>query len=327
MTHHWAVHVDDGQLRLDAEESQPMTPPPDGVVVTLEATVIGPPELHKSGAGQPGLGVVTEVGKDASEWLGQRVLVPATVPVSDERLAALAVQARPHSGAYLATQLSVAARWLCPVPETAYSELTAALIAREAADAYALVVAANLRPKAVVPILGDSLVARFAAELCRYRSAIPIAVCSNDGVAQWAQTNEIAVSRSTPGGEEAVESLREQLRQHEGIAQHVIVADATSRYVTLACDVAAPFAECALLAGRQTASAPSSTIQLEGASLAGLCLRTVPGAHPDLIPEIAAIVGKGALDIENEIEVVTPGMLTTSRALSGPWQTLVVDCR
>jgi len=272
---------------------------PDDLLVAVEAAVVGPPEalaLDLAAGRAPGgaaVGRVAAAGAAAAHRVGERVLVgpvrpcfecdvcrrghPAVCPARlrlgldvDGALASHVV-----ARARATTGLTGPLDGVLPGPE-------AALLPREAALAYDMAVRAGLAPGDVAIWLGSGPIARLGAAVTRAL-----------GAATFVPTaEELALSPR-----DCATAVGERLRA-AGATLPPRVFEVSARAVgrERAAALAGPGATLVLLAASAAGSPDAAA--LPAALLDGdVAVVGVAGAHPDLLPELAALVARGELDL------------------------------
>jgi hypothetical protein len=240
------------------------------VYVRLEHQVVG-----GTSPAPAGIGVIERTGSEAESYLGRRVLVPAVIPASEERDAPLTANRQPDDDdVALWAQLRCPARWILPLEDGLELPAAAAVCGADLASAYALVVAANTLPRAPMLIVG----ATATAEL---------------------------VARVASGRNVTIEHLRSpaDTPRFEGSDRvFVVIADASPELSAAACALVQSLdrPSVAVLAGVAAANLDLATIASRGTTVVG-----VPGAHPDLLAEIAALVVKGQIELDDLVTVQT----------------------
>jgi len=288
-------------------------PPDDGVVVDIHAAALGAPELA---ARLPGLtpggaavGEVVAAGEAATHLLGARVLLGPLEPCGEcDRCrrgavwacAELAIRGETIDGA-LAQRAVARARWVCPLVEgLELPDASAAAVARELAEPYALYARAGVGPGEPVVIAGDGARARLLVQLARARGTRPIVVTADGGYA--ARLGDDSCVAIAPGGDLLARTRAADAEAGFGERPWRVFeadgdADARARAVALAVDGA--------IVALSRAAAPTATAVDADALVAGGCaLLGVPGAHPDLVSEVAALVVRGDVSIDSVVDVV-----------------------
>ncbi|HKE14090.1 MAG TPA: alcohol dehydrogenase catalytic domain-containing protein [Kofleriaceae bacterium] len=288
----------------------------DRIRVQIEAAVCAEPELAALAASasrasasaaspatevvEPGgaaVGRVVDAGEGAAHMRGRRVVVGPIDPCGEcERCRrglpfacgegrALGVSA---PGA-LAGEVTVRARWATELGGGLdVAGPLAALLAREAADAYALHARCGLAAGEPAVVLGRGPVARLAAQIAAARGARVVAGSAGDAT--------------------TIERVTAHLAEHAGGGRPIKIiaaaggADAgDDDELGLALRLARPGALVAVLA-RSPVPSPDgrdvAALVAGGGALVG-----VPGAHPDLVPEVAALAVKGEIDLAAAAEV------------------------
>jgi D-arabinose 1-dehydrogenase-like Zn-dependent alcohol dehydrogenase len=279
----------------------------DRIRVAVEAAVCAEPELAWLGAAQPAcapggaaVGRVVATGEGAAHLAGSRVLVGPLDPCGEcERCrrglpfacADGRTLGRTAPGA-LAGEIEVGARWVTELAGglTVDGPL-AALLAREAADAYALHARAGLAAGEPAVVLGRGPVACLLTQIASARGARVVA--------------------ASAGEPHSVERVLAHLAEHAGGGRPVKILAAAGGAVDddelgLALRLARPGA---LIASLARAPRPTDATAGDIAALlaGGGALVGMPAAHPDLVPEVAALAVKGELDLAAAAEVHPAG--------------------
>jgi D-arabinose 1-dehydrogenase-like Zn-dependent alcohol dehydrogenase len=312
----------------------------DQVLVRVAASVFGAPELAGRFACTPGgaaVGTVQRTSQDAAHLLGKRVVVGPEQACGEcdvcRRGAAAVCPRGSHLGrtadGTLATAVVARARWVCPLE----GELAAgpgldgpaaAFIGREAAWAYTMVARAGVAPGEPVVIVGAGVLARFLVQIAVAKGARPLVLVTGDedsSTAAWADwiaaRGGVAVRPDKPDSESSNEESARRAVQaaadrggHGSRPWFVFETSAQTVQRTLALALAGPGARLTLLARRALGSPePGPDLPLDRVLDADGTVIGVTGAHPDLIPEVAALVVRGELDIEGAAEVLSPEQL------------------
>jgi D-arabinose 1-dehydrogenase-like Zn-dependent alcohol dehydrogenase len=266
------------------------------VRVAVEAAACAEPELAGlEGGAVPGgaaVGRVTHAGEGAAHLAGRRVLV-GTIQACGE--CDLCRRARPHAcparvelgdsapGA-LGGEVVARARWVLPLEGGLdLPGPLAALIAREAVDAYALLARAGVGAGDRVAILGRGPVAQLLRALARVRG----------------------IREVIPSGE-------------EGEPGAVLVASSEPADLTFALDVAAAPGAVRVVLARGDLAAGVTPGRVAALLAGGGALIGMPAGHPDFFAEVAALVAKGELDLAPAAEVIETGQPLADRsALAG----------
>lgn len=244
------------------------------VRVAVEAAACAEPELaaltaDRAVPGGAAVGRVVDAGEGGAHLLARRVLVG---PFQGCGECDACRRARPHacgSGAILGLTAPGAlggsvlarARWVVPLDEgLALDGPLAALVPREAADAYALLARAGVGAGDRVAVVGRGPVARLARALARRRGI---------------KTDS------------------------DGPPAAVLVASDDPRALA-----DAPEAPLLVALARRDLSAGISGERVAALLAAGGALVGMPGAHPDLYSEVAALAVKGELDLADAATVI-----------------------
>jgi len=294
--------------RLRAEPG-PVRPPSAGEVVVQVAGVALGVDPNAEVAGR-----VVAVGEAAGDWLGRRVVVPRVLPCGDcdrcrrGRAATCAARA---ARAGLASHETVPAKYLCSVepplwpaaldgnPDVADSDglWRLAALADAAAAPYGALMRAGIGPGELVVVVGGGVRGAFAVAIARAKGAHPVLVDASPARRERAAA---LGARFAVDGALAPTQLREALAREaaalglplSGAKLLETTATAQGRAIALALlgdggtavlldggdQTAAPLA-CELFAREET--------QVIGAS----------ACHPDLLPELCALVVRGELPL------------------------------
>jgi L-iditol 2-dehydrogenase len=313
---------------------------PDELQVEIEAAVVGPPELaalstepssaeRARGAvapGTAGVGRVVAAGAAAAHRVGERVLVgpvqacgecdvcrrghmavcPARVRLGVDRPGTLGgevvVRARVTLG--LGGPLADAAGLAGPA---------AALLPREAALSYELLVRAGVAAGEVTVWLGGGPVAALGQALAQAKGALGLAPTAAELALEPAEAALALRARLAETGAGGA-----PLRVYEVSGR----ADARARAVALA----GPGATLGLL-GAEVAGAPETPDLPSALVDRDVVILGVAGPHPDLLPELAALVARGDLELGSRCEVRGWDELTTLRAAPGGGERALVLAR
>lgn len=303
-----------GGLPIERESPVPDLAP-DGLLVEVEATVLGAPELRaldRGGDVVPGgaaVGRVVQTGPAATDALGKRVLVgpiEACGECAACRLSRVgACPSRVRRGldvdGTLASHVVARRRWVCTLDGPLFGMADgawAAALPREAALAYTLVARAGVAPGDATVWLGDDTVAQLGVQVARAKGAQGLSprreeleLCDADLHAALASRLESEISSATWRIFET--------RGH----------DVTRRR---ACQLAASGASLTLVAGDAAGSDHDAALPLCPSLNRDVELRGVAAPHPDLVPEIVAMVGRGDLDVASLVTVVPIGHLAST---------------
>jgi L-iditol 2-dehydrogenase len=298
------------------------------VLVEVEASVLGSPERHPCAAITPGgaaVGRVVDAGANALELRGKRVVIgPDQACGECDVCRRGAVAACPHRVVLgrsvhgtLASAVVARARWACVLDGGLHIDgPAAALIGREAAWAYTMFVRAGVGPGELVVIAGHDVVARFLVEIAVAKGARPLVLVTGDRPAwsAWIHARGGQAVSVTPG-----ERARAALADARGAAGHgerpwcIFATDAAPAQRRLALDAMTPGSRVVLLARSALGlDAAAPDLDIDAVVDADGALLGVAGAHPDLLPEIAALAVRGDIDLASASEVVAPEVLTWS---------------
>ncbi len=312
-------------------------PPDDGIVVNIHAAALGGPELAASAPeltpGGAAVGEVVAAGEAATHLLGTRVLLGPLEPCGEcDRCrrgavwacAQLAVRGQTFDGA-LAQRAVARGRWVCPLVDgLELPDATAAVVARELAEPYALYARAGVGPGEPVVVAGDGARSRLLVQIARARGTRPIVVTGDDGYAArlgddgcraLAPGDDLLARTRAAAGEAGFGERPWRVFEADGDA------DARARAVALATSGAI------VALGR--AATPTATAVNADALVAGGCtLLGVPGAHPDLLSEVAALVVRGDVVLDPVVDVVPAGDIAAAITRAGDHtRAVVVDFR
>jgi threonine dehydrogenase-like Zn-dependent dehydrogenase len=236
-------------------------------------------------------GTVVAAGDAAAEWLGRRVVVPRLLPCGDcdrcrrGQLASCAQRRERHG---LATHELVPARWLCSVEPPLWPPASdgneeqlwrLAALADAAAGPWAALARAGVGPGDSVVVVGTHARAQFAAAIAAAKGA---RVILDDGAAQ---PIERALVLETRG-------------------------DAPSRRRALA--LVGIGGRLALVDG----AVPAPPLDTDWSRLvaADAQVVTVTGAHPDLLPELCAMLARRQLLLAPHVRRVDVAAAPAARA-------------
>ncbi len=344
MTHR--VWRRDAGLAL-AELGVPAVVPGDGrVVVRVEGAALEPWAATAPGRvpGLAAVGNVVTTGNAAAEWLGARVVVPTLAPCGEcdccrRGGAALCPDGASHGidgPGTLATTVTAAARWLVRLEPSDSRPATragmaggagmgrvtmdvpgpaAAALGGELALAYALYARAGVGPRDPVIVWGRGAVARATAAILAAKGA-PAHVATDDAA--------LAAALGAAAGPATAAAAIAALTSHDARRPRKVIVTAPELLLP-ALAAAGPRATVVVLTAPGTSYAPAADL---GAALAAeITMTGVAGCHPDLVPELVALVVRGDLALDDLVEVVAlddlPARLV-ARAAARPPTTLVV---
>lgn len=270
----------------------------DEVLVAVEAIGVG-----RDGSGAPTasavLGEVVDSGANATAERGHRVVAGVVAPCGECgvcRRGAATVCPRARlvvalDGAVARREVAVPARWLCRLDgDLAVPGPAAVLIGGAAATAYAAFIAVGCPPGDPVIVLGAGGTARLAIDIARARGArvlVPPGPFAGDAI-------HIA--------HDGTRGSFEQAARAAGCADlpwRIIETTGTSAGRAAAAALGSPGVRYALVTGAGPSEPLDAAVLDAGATIAG-----IPGAHPDLLPEIAAMAVKRELDLAATVDVV-----------------------
>ena len=300
---------------------------PDELLVAVEHVALAAPELATlrdrpgRAPGGAAVGRVVATGSAATDHLGRRVLVGphhACAECDACRRGRLASCARARrlgdnvDGA-LATHVVAARRWVCPLDgalATAAPGPEAVLLARDAPLAYALATRAGLTAGDVSIWLGDGPVAALGRAVARALGSLVATPAPPEDPDGW-----VGAVRAALAGEAAAlpPSALWRVFDTAGTPASRRAAAAFARHG----------ATLGLLAGSAAGVAHDDLGALGGALDAGLdreaVLFGVALAHPDLVPEIAALATRGQLPLGESVQVFPVAALAEAlRAAAAP---------
>jgi 6-hydroxycyclohex-1-ene-1-carbonyl-CoA dehydrogenase len=267
-------------------------------------------------------GVVVAAGDAAAEWLGRRVVVPRVLPCGECdrcRRARTSSCRSPAPRGEVATCETVPARFLLSV-EPALLPVDAPLwplcaLADAAAAPYAAMVRAGLSPGGLLLAVGGGVRGRFAARLAQAKGAMS-AVLDADPARRAAAGSAGAgcVLDGADDDAEVLERLAAHARDRQSIAFELTVLETTGtaagrrRAVELA----------ALAGGTAVLLADGDglevTAPLDALAAAEAHVIGASACHPDLLPELLALVARGELSLDAEVERWPMSRLAEARA-------------
>ena len=304
----------------------------DSVLVRVQACVFGAPERMSSTDVVPGgaaVGTVVRAGSEAAHLLHRRVVVGPEQACGEcdvcRRGTPVLCPKGHHLGrdvhGALATEVKARARWLCALGDelsgAALDSPAAALIGREAAWAYTMFARAGVAPGEPVFVVGHDVVARLLVEVAIAKGVRPMAVfpAEQTGFADWiATTSAVPVAVADPGELAAAALAAATAGGHGRRPWFVFETSGTGAGRALALALAVPGTRWILLARRAlgldaseaspSGSTSARTIDIDVVTAMDGTVVGVTGAHPDLFPEVAALVVRGELDIAGAACVV-----------------------
>jgi threonine dehydrogenase-like Zn-dependent dehydrogenase len=278
------------------------TPRADEVLVEVEAAAVAGPELLAlaggDGAAGAAVGRVVAAGDAARHHQGARVVVGPVRACGEceacrrGRPAACPHAPPPERG--VASHVVAPARWLLPLAgplEGVAPGPAAAALAREAPLAYELHARAGVAPGDATVWLGDGAIAAFGAQIARAKGGAAFALTAE----------ERALPPAALGA-----ALRDRLAG-AGVPReapwHVLETTGRDAWRRRALALATPGGTLAFLSGAAAGTEDPATLALAAALGREVVMIGVRGAHPDLMPEVAALVARGELDLDRQVMV------------------------
>lgn len=273
---------------------------------------------------QPGAevcGRVVAAGDAAAEWLGRRVVVPRVLPCGEcgycRRGNTFACPSRARRGE-LATHETAPARWLLaaePPLDPGDGLWRWAALADAAATPYAGLLRAQVAPGDLCLVVGGGVRGRFACALAGAMGA-QVAVLDADparraaAVAAGARFALDGERLDAPGARAALYA-EARAAGVEYFYLKVIETTGTAAGRRRALALLDGGATAALLADGdgEDAPAPLDALAELGATVVG-----APACHPDLLPELAALVVRGDLDLAPHTVALPFGALADALA-------------
>jgi threonine dehydrogenase-like Zn-dependent dehydrogenase len=251
-------------------------PLPGQVVITVAGAALGvDPRAEIAGT-------VSAVGEAAGEWLGKRVVVPRILPCGDCKACRRGRVAHCRSRATrngLGATETVPARWLCSVEPPLWPESLESLesgglwrlaaLADAALAPYTALSRAGVGPSDRVVIVGRDARARFAAAIAAAKGATVVA---DEGAA--------------------------------GACDGAVILAAGVADRRRALELAGEGSTVVLLDGADDKSAPFATDWAQLVNAEAHVLGSV-GGHPDLLPELCALVVRGQVSLASAVRRVT----------------------
>jgi threonine dehydrogenase-like Zn-dependent dehydrogenase len=276
------------------------------VTVAVEAASLGP-RARAARATVPGVaavGRVVDSGPDGRHLIGARVVIgphqacgecdvcrrggAAVCPVGQT----LGIDAPGTAAVHVIGR----ARWVLPLDaDLAVPGPAAAVLGYEAALAYALYARAGVGPGEPTVVIGDGAVARLLVDVLVAKHAAPVVATADDGLGAWAAGRGAAVVARAGDLATAVRDA------------HAARGHGARPWKLFACD---GDPEAALSIAGPRATVAIAALEVRGDSRLGAAVDRevtaigVRGAHPDLMPEVAALAVRGELDVAGATELV-----------------------
>ncbi len=343
----WRSNADSWPLR-PTEQPQP-TLASDELLVAVEGAVVGAPERFPTAnvtPGGAGVGEVIDAGSDAAELRGKRVVFGPDLACGECDVCRRALTAAcprkqtlgQSSDGALASAVVVRARWVCALEDRlAVPGPEAALLGREAAWAYGMFVRAGVGPGDPVIITGDDVTARFLVEIAIARGTRPLMVSESLSAGWRAWIEERGGIALESAASRAARDVRHAAAEagHGERPAHVFVtrSDAATRALALASLTRG--GQLVLLSGAALGErGPDQPHSLDAIANGDGSLLGIAGTHPDLLPELAALVVHEELNLSEAAAVIGPDDMADAVSASGafaslhdPPRALVVDFR
>jgi D-arabinose 1-dehydrogenase-like Zn-dependent alcohol dehydrogenase len=283
----------------------------DQIRIEVEAAVFGNPERAAAGLtttpGGCAVGVVREAGAAATDLVGRRVVVGPEQPDPESDVCRRGGAAACDSGEYLgrtadgclAQTVVARARWALTLADPLVVDGPhAALIGREAAHAFAMFTRAGVGPGEPVVVVGSGTVARFLVEVAVAKGTRPMILSGDPAWAEWAvERGAVPVQTSGTDTRAAVmEAARAGGHGHRPWRVFETTASDVGRLV--AASLPGPGGTLVLLSRRAVgAIGAGPPLALDPVLDRGCLVLGIAGAHPDLLPEVAALAVRGELDL------------------------------
>ncbi|HZS40175.1 MAG TPA: zinc-binding dehydrogenase [Polyangia bacterium] len=298
----------DGE-RVTRARVPPRLPGPAEVVVRVDGCALGV-EPRAEIAGE-----VIAAGDAAAEWLGRRVVVPRALPCGDCELcrrgrAAVCAARAPRDG--LATHETVPARFLCSVEPPLWPDgeelWRMAALADAAAAPYAALVRAGLAPGDPAVVIGGGARGAFTIAIARAKGAHPVIVDGDARLRERALGLGAAFALDAAlAPDEARADFERQARERglrvEGTKILETTGTAAGRYRAIA--MLPDGATAVLLDGSRGEPAPAPAIDWENFAASERTVLGAAAAHPDLYPELCALLVRGELALAPLVRAVS----------------------
>lgn len=290
--------------------------PPEAGEVLVEAagSAIG------AAPGSEVAGRVIAAGETASEWLGRRVVIPRVLPCGEcgrcrRGRTAACESAFVREGA-VATHETVPARFLLSVepplwpgderlPSGPAGLACLAALADAAAAPYGALVRAQVAPGELCVIVGAGVRGRFAAGLARALGAHPIVLDGDPhlrelALAAGARSALDSASLDTPALAERLASEATSLGAAPG-GPKLIETTGSAAGRRRALELATPGGVAALLSD---GDGYDLRIPIEALCDGEAVVLGAAACHPDLLPELCALVVRGELDLASQVQLL-----------------------
>ena len=309
--------ADDGRyVALVERQHDDLAPTANGAVVRVEAAVFGRPEYAVMSTraditpGGAAVGTVERTGENATHLMGRRVVVGPEQPCGECDIcrrggAAVcphgAVLGRTAEGA-LASHVVASGRWIVPIDdELEVPGPAAALLGREAAWAYAMYTRAGTAPGEPVVIVGQDVVARFIAQIAAARGNRPMV--TSPTIASVA-ADAVLLELDERSGPTDLRAIVAGAAADAGLGALPWKVFDTGTGPHRGTALAGPRVTVTVLSECVLGGADGHRYDVAGVLAADGAVLGVAGAHPDLIPEVAAMAVRGDIDLAAAASVV-----------------------
>lgn len=260
-------------------------------------------------------GEVVAAGEAAAEWLGKRVVVPRLLPCGEcercRRGSVASCKARaPRLGA--ATHETVPARYLCSVEPPLWpagEELwRLAALSHAASSVYSAIVRAGLAPSELLVVIGAGVRGRLAIAMGRAKGAEVAVIDSSPARREGARA---AGARFVLDAVEPAEALAHLLGEIAGAGmpeprQLILETTATAAGRFRALAMLDAGATAVLLDGGDHLPRPAPPPPWEILTGSEAQILAISAGHPDLLPELCALVVRGELELAPLVTAVPP---------------------
>jgi 6-hydroxycyclohex-1-ene-1-carbonyl-CoA dehydrogenase len=294
----------------------PRPPAAAEVVIAVAGSALG------AAPGREVAGTVVAAGDAAAHWVGRRVVAPRVLPCGDcelcrrGRAAACPAQA---DRAGLASHETVPARYLLSVEAPLWPDgeelWRLAALADAAAAPYGALTRAGVAPGELVVVVGAGARGAFAVALARALGAWPVVVEAD--AARAARAIDLG-ARAVISPELAPDEARVAVEREAAAAG---VRAYAWKLVETTATAAGRLRALAMLPAGGTAALLDGGDDLDGraapwARLAALEAQVIgaAAAHPDLLPELCALVVRKELPLAPLVAAVAPAEIATAIA-------------